>query len=713
MKTTIYLTLLSIFLSNLLFSNDLDKIESANAQNRSSVYSNLKVEMDSLISKTIYNDSVMIALSQKAVDLGYVDLSISTWKKILNKKLDILNSSYHLADIYNSLGESDRAIYYSNLGLKSVSTQLDSFKFNNQLSTYYSSGGNYDKSIDLLNQNLKIAKRGNDTQNEANSLLKLGVVYSINGDYDLSLEQFEEAKQLFESIKDLQGVSSSLNNIASIYSSKKEYRKALKYFNKSLELEYQLDNSLGIGRSLNNLGVTYKNLKEYDTAIDYLLESARIKEELGDSIGLVKTLIRIGDIYSSFEDFENALNIFEDAFLISEDLDNKLITMDLNYQLYKLYSRAGEFENGLNYYKTYTDLKDSIFSQEQSKNISNLKVVYETEKKEQKIELLNRENKIIELDNKKQIILRNSSILGLALALVISFLIFRVYKNKKKAHRELTVAHNKLIDANNIIKEKNENIMSSIRYAQRIQNAILPLLDKMQEDMFETSILFMPKDIVSGDFYWHSKVDGYYFIAAVDCTGHGVPGAFMSMIGNTLLNKIVNEKKVYNTAEILEQLNSEVKDALKQESKESQTRDGMDVSLCRIDLESGQVIYTGARRPLYVIDNGELVEIKGDRKSIGGVEKRKKSFSEIDVKVKQSSLLVLTSDGFSGQQNSFGKKFGSKNLKEIILEHRDLNVTDFNRVLLDKLLAHKGDYEQNDDITVVTIKFGVRESRYL
>ncbi|MCP4150386.1 MAG: AAA family ATPase, partial [bacterium] len=193
------------------------------------------------------------------------------------------------------------------------------------------------------------------------------------------------------------------------------------------------------------------------------------------------------------------------------------------------------------------------------------------------------------------------------------------------------------------LNEKNEQIISSIRYAKRIQTAILPIKEKMATVLADHFVIYLPSKIVSGDFFWFSSFGKKAFVAVADCTGHGVPGAFVSMIGNALLNKIVNENKVFTPSVILEQLHMGVRTALKQETEYGETADGMDVCLCRIDFDLNRVVFAGAKRPIYIVRDNHLTETKGDRKSIGGMQREmKRVFTDQRLEVKTGDMLYLT-----------------------------------------------------------------------
>lgn len=275
--------------------------------------------------------------------------------------------------------------------------------------------------------------------------------------------------------------------------------------------------------------------------------------------------------------------------------------------------------------------------------------------------------------------------------------------------------------AYDIIKDKNKHITDSIRYAQTIQKAILPSKTKMNEVLDEHFVLYYPKDIVSGDFFWFTHISAdrlpshvpaeqrrdKTYVAVVDCTGHGVPGAFMSMIGTTLLNDIVMRSEVYEPAEILEFLHSSVVNELRQ--RESANDDGMDVCMClieQIDAENVQITYTGAKRPLYYVEGqtDTVKELKGTNKGIGGIVKKFRPFTNQVVTVPKGSMIYLSSDGLQDQNNRDNRKIGSIRLKHVLQENYNLELQSQKEALASLLYKHQDGIEQRDDITVVGIK---------
>lgn len=304
----------------------------------------------------------------------------------------------------------------------------------------------------------------------------------------------------------------------------------------------------------------------------------------------------------------------------------------------------------------------------------------------------------------------------------------RVHLQLLNANRELKDANDKLEDYSKTLelkvaertrdlKEKNRLIMDSMYFAQRIQQSILPLEEKISSIFPEYFIIFKPKDIVSGDFYWFEQEEGdKIFIAVVDCTGHGVPGALMAMIGSTILNKLVEEQHIYEPALILEYLQRDVKNTLKQEQKGIRHIDsaGMDVCLCMIEnnstLEKKKIVFAGAHLPLFIVkntENADILEIKGDRKSIGRLQLKadaERKFTRKEIQLQTGDMIYLTTDGFAHQDNSQDKKYGKKRLKQFLQQIASLPVENQRQKLIKELEKHMKNEEQRDDITLVGIR---------
>ncbi len=384
------------------------------------------------------------------------------------------------------------------------------------------------------------------------------------------------------------------------------------------------------------------------------------------------------------------------------------------------------------------DLKDSLMVREIRLKDTRLKVL------EEKSKVLSEQAKVnklvIEKSRQKDII--KVSIAGGGLVLFTLIVIFISLRKQRKLNQILVIQKQELSELNEEINLQNEEILAqqesilkqneeislhrdsiqkksnqitaSINYAERIQRAILPSDSKIQKHLPESFVFFKPRDIVSGDFYWFNEVKGKIIFAAIDCTGHGVPGAFMSMVGNTEMNEIIDQRKIIYPDVILNEMNRRIQSSLQQD--ENKNRDGMDMSVCVIDLEAQELTFSGAKRPLVYIQNNELHDIKGERKSIGGQQKeRVRIFSRHTISLKtpdnSPTYFYMFSDGFPDQFGNGGKrKFTTKKLKELLFEIHQLPLQQQKEVLSQRLdewmLGNNEPQKQIDDILVIGFKAG-------
>jgi serine phosphatase RsbU (regulator of sigma subunit) len=267
---------------------------------------------------------------------------------------------------------------------------------------------------------------------------------------------------------------------------------------------------------------------------------------------------------------------------------------------------------------------------------------------------------------------------------------------------ELNLANSKVREALAIIEAKNKNILDSINYALRIQQAILPSEEEIRRSLPDSFIFYRPKDVVSGDFYWFGEQDGKKLIAAVDCTGHGVPGAFMSMIGSALLNEIVNERSITEPGSILDSLRENIIRSMKQTGAEGENKDGMDIALCVLD--SSGIRFAGANNPLWLIRDGELIELKGDKQPIG-IHTVSKSFQTTQMELKKDDCLYVFTDGYADQfGGGQGKKFKYKQLAQLLISGCRKSMQEQRQLLEKAFDSWKGSFEQIDDVLVMGIK---------
>jgi serine phosphatase RsbU (regulator of sigma subunit) len=323
---------------------------------------------------------------------------------------------------------------------------------------------------------------------------------------------------------------------------------------------------------------------------------------------------------------------------------------------------------------------------------------YEGDKKQKEIELLTK-------DQEKQAIFNKAIIAVAILIFIVAFFVYRSYLIKKRANVLLEQQNNEIREQKEQIEEQKQEITDSIRYARRIQQAVLPPQELFDEFFKEYFILFRPRDIVSGDFYWATEKDGKVYVAAADCTGHGVPGAFMSMLGISFLNEILNKGEVNDAADILNELRENVISSLRQTGKANEAKDGMDISLSIIDKENKKVDYAGAYNPLYILRNGEIIQHKADKMPIGIHFKESKGFTNNALDVMEDDVLYMFSDGYVDQfGGESGRKFMANRFKDLIVSIADQSLEKQRDILDVKIDMWRGERHQVDDILVLGIK---------
>lgn len=273
--------------------------------------------------------------------------------------------------------------------------------------------------------------------------------------------------------------------------------------------------------------------------------------------------------------------------------------------------------------------------------------------------------------------------------------------------RELNDAKAKVTKAYAQINEKNEDLLSSIQYARLIQEAILPSEERFRSVIPDSFVFHAPRDIVSGDFYWLQEAEGKIMIAAVDCTGHGVPGAFMSIIGNNALNAALREEGYITPSLILDYLNETVSDTLRQKTEDTMgIKDGMDIALISLDLKAMKLEYAGAYNPLYVLRDGKLLETKGDKFPIGiSIDDRLRKFTNHEITLQSGDVIYVFSDGYADQFGGpMGKKFKYDNFRSLLFDIHTMPPTEQHKVAKDRFNRWKGGLMQLDDVLLIGLR---------
>lgn len=595
--------------------------------------------------------------------------------------------------------------------------------------------------------------------------LFLLIVFRVSGQ-----DQPDETAQLLlelkeaESNNDMITASRLANKLAFHFWSESNLSEAAIYFEKALRFNETLGNKNGVASLNNYLGLIYSDQADHDRAISHLSKALEIRRELNDAKGVYSEMVNLAVAYRQKADYKRAVELSEQALEAAKELNDITLIRRCYGMLTENYSSLNDPEKSLEYFELFTALDKEIQKQEQQKleeqarrqvnaaETKTLAALAEKELKEKElqhteleldeairiskeremqIELLNKENQIKELRVREQEsrlrnekLLRNSILTGLTLALIIAVILFTAFRQKQKANvllarqnkeiseqkRRIEAQQMKIAEAYVEIRDQNTKINRSIIYAQRIQNAVLSHWDSIYDHIPDSFVFYKPRDIVSGDVFYYREIKNAspkHVIAAIDCTGHGVPGAFMSMIAFELLHEIIDLKKIYSPDKILSELHFGVRMALKQ--SESNNRDGMDISLVVYDPATKLLEYAGARNPVIYIQNNTLYEIRGDRQSIGGIPNTDhKTFTRKTLTIDQPTTFYLYTDGF---QDQFGGEEGDKllsvNFKNLLYDVHSLPWKEQHKMLETQLRRWQGkEFQQIDDILVIGFRLG-------
>ncbi len=578
----------------------------------------------------------------------------------------------------------------------------------NNLGVYHRQKGDYDRALDFYQKALIIYDSIIDMEGTAKALSNIGNIYSVNSDYENALAYYLRAQLLFEEINQPYRTMQIMNNIGNVYLENGQELIALDYYLKVLNRYNELANSQAPLDPYSNIGKIYFNREQYDSALYYFSKSLKKEEAAANKFGIASALVKIARLQNVRGNYDEALEASTKAAKIAERVDSKPILMESYATLAEVYLMQDNLRSSYLYMNQYHLIKDSLFNESSRRAIAQLEKNIELEQKEKEISLLRKEAEITNLQYKNSQLYNYGSIVLTLLISALALVLYSRFKQSRRAKFLLTHQNNQILKSKRILeiqKQKleswNKNITDSIEYAKSIQDGIMSK-NIFQQNIEKSFVLFKPKDIVSGDFYWYTRKEGYDIIAMIDCTGHGVAGAFMTVIANAAMNHVVNEKGTNNPSEILNLMDLKVMETLKQ--KEVTTKNhSMDIALCKIDYTNKKVVFAGARRPLYIIEHGALTEIKGSKFTIGEYfNTPQKEFCCTEIPIKTGQTFYMTSDGYPDQ---FGfetqKKYMTKRFKNLLVTVTDKSMLEQHKSLNLEMQRWQGAMEQTDDMLVI------------
>ncbi len=636
---------------------------------------------------------------------------------------------------------ADSAAIYANTALNLSEKGTDNYLKAKSRATLAASlrakGNNSNKVISLLNESITLFKSVNEKELLGRAYNSLGLSYDDKGDYKTALGYYFKALEVFDSFSFADGIQETSNNIAVIYESLDDPKNALKYYEQSLEFAKKTNRAEAIGGAYANLGGYYIENENYNEAMKYLTLAIEIKQSVGDWAGVSRIINNMGQMYYTRGDLEKGISYFkqsleikkehkvydeihstyynmgyieedrgnfkqaaayyEEAYQWSEKYNNIKGSLAALGGLINVYDTLGEYKKGLKLSFQYIGLNDSLFNVEKNKQTLDLKEKYETDKKEKELLLQRAISTKNEAESKRKTTFIIAVLGMLVLVTGLLFMVFKTSRLKQKTNTELE-AKNKLIEhQKEIVEEKQKEIIDSINYAKRIQTALLANDQMLTANLPEHFVLFKPKDIVAGDFYWASPTpEGFLYITA-DCTGHGVPGAFMSLLNISKLNEAVNQKHIFRPDLIFNEVRTEIIHVLNPEGSAEESKDGMDAVLCKLDLKNRKLEFAGANNSFYIIRNKEILICKADKMPVGKDHDDGNSLFTFN----ELAFTDGYADQFGGPK---GKKFKYKQMEELMLSIAELSMQEQRSILEQRFEDWKGSLEQVDDVLVIGVR---------
>ncbi|UCH14240.1 MAG: tetratricopeptide repeat protein, partial [Bacteroidales bacterium] len=651
-----------------------------------------------------------------------------------NKSLDLKNETGDREGASIVLNDIAVAYYDSGKYETAVDNYKESYKINEELGNkkvsavildnigqVYENTFQFEKAVDFYEQSLDIVEDLGEKEEEAVIHDKIGNIHLEQNNLDKAIESYEKSLEIDRELDKEENVAATLNNMGSVYYNLGKFDDAKDYYEQSLDVTKKIGDKKQISIALNNIGNINYDGKRFRKAINYYEQSIEIKESINYKRGVAASLHNIGNAYKGLKEYVLALDYYKRSNDVANEINYIEVTARNNRAFSEVYSLMNDYKNAYEYQKLFADVKHTIRDEKiqifegvsKEKRDDERILIASLRRQIQKQKLLaeyeaNRRQKEIEIKNlalinekektKRQKLVIVIGFIGLIALVVFSFMVYRQYIQKKKANVELT-------EKNRLISNQKQQITDSIRYASRIQKAVLPPEEFVTKILPQHFILNIPRDIVSGDYYWTTQRENESIIAVADCTGHGVPGAFMSMLGIAFLNEIVNKTVTARSHEILEQLRTNVMNSLHQTGREDEAKDGMDIALIIIDLKSKKLQYSGAHNPLYIIRKNKLQELKADKMPIGISARYDKPFRNHKIQLYKDDMLYIFSDGYTDQfGGEYRKKFGFRRFRDLLIEIHKKPVEEQRDILNKSINDWKGSFDQIDDILVMGIR---------
>lgn len=581
----------------------------------------------------------------------------------------------------------------------------------------YEDLGLYPQAVKAYYESLDIKQLIGDLKGMSEVYNNLGFIFKQENQNDRALEYYVKSIDIKLGLNDREGYAITLSNIAAINERIGEVDNALANFQEALEIGIEFSNDEIIATNLNHIGSMMGSKGDTLAMLEYYQQSLHIREIMGEPSKIVTMLSKVGNVFLSIGSLDSAIIYSERAYELASTVNYPRSVRISAELMTKVHAAMGNWKLAFEYFQINITMKDSIVSVENQEELLDAKLRYEYNEmhvadslgfeNNRKLDELAHQNQL-ESEQQERHILYG----GLSVLLLLVGMAFRSYRLKRndnkiiaKQKKEVEHQRDEVEFQKRLIEEKSQEITDSITYAKRIQEAILPSNRAIMRYLPDSFIYYKPKDIVAGDFYWVERIGEWTYFAAADCTGHGVPGAMVSVVCHEALNRAVREFKLVEPGEILDKVNSLVEDTFAK--SEEQVSDGMDIALCRLNFDTGHLNYSGAHNPLWIkrLSGEEFDVIRADKQPIGSYNDHV-PYTTHRVKLNPGDIVYIFSDGFpdqfGGEKN---KKYKYKPFQQFLKDISSIPIADQARRLDEELGRWKGNLEQVDDICIIGVIF--------
>ncbi len=600
-----------------------------------------------------------------------------------------------------------------NIALKYVNdntlpkTRVDTVFFTYLLSAYNNEGfvmmnaGDYKKAMVFFNKIIKLHGKIGYEAVLSSVYNNIAGIEISEGNTEAAFKFFEKCLEVSVKVNDKYYMGKATANIAKAYEVRSEHKKAMEYSLKAEKIYTELGDKSGLSLVYNNLGRLHRLIGDKNLELDYYLKAYNINKEIGEKRGQSYNASNISIYYNQKNDIDQAYKYGLEGYKLALEVGYPQLIKDQAHWMYELDTKKKDWKSALDHYLEYATMKDSLNTIENSKAALEQQVQFEYDKQKAIDQTAHvKELEVAGEKEKKQRVISLSVAFGLLLVIIFSVIISNRLRLTNK-QKQIIEKQKLEVDAKNeIIEEKQKEIIDSINYAKRIQYSLLAHAEFLKQNLPDHFTFFKPKDIVSGDFYWATKHNGKFYLAVCDSTGHGVPGAFMSLLNIGFLSEAINEKNIELPNEVFDYVRMKLTATISREGQ----KDGFDGILVCFDPNKNLITYAAANNVPVLIQDGEIKQQPNDRMPVG-VGERKENFTLHTIDAKQGDILYLYTDGYADQFGGpKGKKFKYKQLNELLLAQHTKPLEEQSQELITHFNSWKGELEQVDDVCVVGIR---------